>query len=125
MEDFKKNYSCTRACWLVLSTNLRTGRISLANVFLFMSGRIMKYSGVFLLADLALKLVSVAVFGDMPVRADTLKTDPVLHQEVFALFIAKPLELLTVIHCMGLHLVIEVVCTRVRWSGEAWLLRGW
>jgi len=61
----------------------------------------------------------------MPVRADTLKTDPVVHQEVFALFIAKPLELLTVIHCMGLHLVIEAVCTRVRWSSVAWLLRGW
>ena len=54
MEDFKKDYSCTRACWLGLITNLTTGSCSSANVFLFMSGRIMKYSGVFLLADLVL-----------------------------------------------------------------------
>ena len=52
----------------------------------------------------------------MFVRADTLKADPVLHQEVFALFIAKLLELLTVVHSMGLHFEIEAVCAGVRWS---------
>lgn len=84
----------------------------MTGVFSHISGQIMQYSGMSLLANLALKLVPIAVFRHMIVRAYTAKADFALHPEVSALLIAEPLNLLTVIHCMRLHLA-RVRCKRL------------